>query len=217
MMKIYNQLRAVPAEAQKTIQAGKLKGFTDINPMWRIKTLTEVFGPCGKGWWTDNVKMWTEMAGGEEAAFVSLNLYVVIDGEDSAPIFGIGGSKLSGRGVGDGINDEAFKMAYTDALGIACKALGMAADIYFSKDSKDNITKYTAPAPVAGPAPSPVAAYQPVDEDLYWQIIKKVANGEKGKNGEDLRQWWITKTHADKRAVQIFDNNVKAAAQGGAQ
>lgn len=187
-----------------------MKGFTDINPMWRIKTLTEVFGPCGSGWWTNDVKMWTESAGGEVAAFVSLNLYVLINGEESAPIFGIGGSKLSGKGVGDGINDEAFKMAYTDALGIACKALGMAADIYFSKDSRDNVTKYTAPA-----TPAPAPAYQPVDEDLYWQIVKKVANGEKGKNGEDLRQWWINKTHADKRAVKIFDSNV--AAQGGAE
>ena len=44
-LELYNKGRAVPEEAKKTIQAGKLKGFTDINPMWRIKTLTEMFGP----------------------------------------------------------------------------------------------------------------------------------------------------------------------------
>ena len=48
---LYNALRVVPQTAQKEIQAGKLKGFTDINPMWRIKKLTELFGPCGFGWW----------------------------------------------------------------------------------------------------------------------------------------------------------------------
>ena len=28
------------------------------------------------------------------------------------------------------LDDEAFKKAYTDALGVACKALGFDADIY---------------------------------------------------------------------------------------
>ena len=49
-LEIYNSLRQVPQNAQKPIQAGRLKGMTDINPMWRIKALTEQFGPCGIGW-----------------------------------------------------------------------------------------------------------------------------------------------------------------------
>ena len=39
------------------------------------------------------------------------------------------------------MSDEAFKMAYTDALSVCCKMLGFAADIYFEKDR----TKYDAP------------------------------------------------------------------------
>ena len=50
-MELYELGREVPNEAKKTITAGRLKGFTDINPMWRIKALTEQFGPCGIGWW----------------------------------------------------------------------------------------------------------------------------------------------------------------------
>ena len=50
-MKIYEQARKVPDEAKKSITAGRLKGFTDVNPMYRIKRLTEMFGPCGIGWW----------------------------------------------------------------------------------------------------------------------------------------------------------------------
>lgn len=46
---IYNVVRSVPSEAQKPILAGRLKGMTDVNPMWRIKTLTELFGACGFG------------------------------------------------------------------------------------------------------------------------------------------------------------------------
>ena len=48
---IYENVRRVPNTAQRKIEAGRLKGKTDINPMWRIKKLTEQFGPCGKGWY----------------------------------------------------------------------------------------------------------------------------------------------------------------------
>ena len=50
-MDLYNVLRDVPNIAKKAITAGRLKGMTDINPMYRIKALTEEFGPCGIGWW----------------------------------------------------------------------------------------------------------------------------------------------------------------------
>lgn len=36
-------------------------------------------------------------------------------------------------------SDEAYKMAYTDAISVACKSLGMAADVYYANDC----TKYT--------------------------------------------------------------------------
>ena len=48
-LSLYNRLRNVPGDAQKKITAGRLKGMTNINPMWRIKALTEQFGPCGIG------------------------------------------------------------------------------------------------------------------------------------------------------------------------
>ena len=49
-LSIYERMRSVPAEAKKAIEAGRLKGKSDINPMWRIKKLTAVFGPVGFGW-----------------------------------------------------------------------------------------------------------------------------------------------------------------------
>lgn len=146
---IYNRVRQVPAEAQKTIGAGKLKGFTDINPMWRIKMLTDVFGPCGFGWYLESEEHWEEEIGNEIGAFCKVYLRVKHPetGEWSAPIIGIGGSKLAGKGVGDGLNDEAYKMAFSDALSVACKNLGVAADIYYAKDrTKYNGYVETSPA-----------------------------------------------------------------------
>ena len=50
-LELYTKVRELPKDAQRAITAGRLKGFTDINPMWRVKCLTEQFGPCGLGWY----------------------------------------------------------------------------------------------------------------------------------------------------------------------
>ena len=47
---IYEKAREVPKTALKQIYGGRLKGMSDINPMFRIKRITEIFGPCGFGW-----------------------------------------------------------------------------------------------------------------------------------------------------------------------
>lgn len=140
-LEIYNKVRQVPERAQKPIRAGRLKGMTDINPMWRIKVLTDQFGPCGFGWYYEVKDHWieTSMSNDEITANVLISLYIKHDGEWSAPIQGIGGSKLVAQEKkGLYVNDECFKMALTDAISVACKALGVGADIYWSKDN----TKY---------------------------------------------------------------------------
>ena len=145
-LKIYEQVRSVPAEAKKNIGGGRLKGMTDINPMWRIKKLTEVFGVCGIGWKYEIVNKWVEtaMAKDEITANVEIKLYIKDEaGEWSDPIPGIGGSMLvASEQKGLYVNDECYKMALTDAISVACKALGMGADVYWEKDTtKYNDTK----------------------------------------------------------------------------
>ena len=44
-MTLYNAVRTPPPEALKAITGGRLKGMTDINPMWRIKTMTAALPP----------------------------------------------------------------------------------------------------------------------------------------------------------------------------
>lgn len=139
-LKLYNAVRSVPENAKKRITGGRLSGMTDINPMWRIKTLTEQFGICGMGWkYVITDKRLEQGANGEIAAFVDIDLYIKIDGEWSEPIPGTGGSMFVAKERnGMYTSDECFKMALTDALSVACKALGFAADVYFEKDR----TKY---------------------------------------------------------------------------
>ena len=139
-LEIYNWVRKVPQEAQKTIGGGRLKGMTDINPMWRIKTLTEVFGPAGIGWYYKITEKRLEPGANDEiAAFVDIELYVKHGDEWSAPIVGTGGAMFVAKEKsGPYTSDECYKMALTDAISVACKAIGMGADVYWQKDR----TKY---------------------------------------------------------------------------
>ena len=141
-LEIYEKVREVPIEAQKQITGGRLKGKTDINPMWRIKKLTELFGVCGIGWTTKILNKWTENGANDEiATFVEIELKVKVDGQWSEGIIGIGGSALVAKEKNAlYTNDECYKMAYTDAISVACKALGFGADIYWDSDK----TKYTS-------------------------------------------------------------------------
>lgn len=139
-LELYNKVRNVPQKAQKEIKGGRLKGMTDINPMWRIKTLTEQFGICGIGWKTEIVNKWLDNgANGEIIANVEIKLYVKIQEQWSDGIPGIGGSKFTSKESNSiYTDDECYKKAYTDACSVACKNLGIGADVYFEKDR----TKY---------------------------------------------------------------------------
>ncbi len=133
-LEIYNKVASVPKEAQKTITAGRIKGMTDINPMWRIKTLTETFGVCGFGWkYIITDKRIVEGADGVVCAFVDIDLFVKVGNEWSEAIQGTGGSSfVAVERNGLYTSDECFKMALTDAISVACKALGIGADVYWA-------------------------------------------------------------------------------------
>lgn len=212
---IYLRAAEVPAEAQKEITAGKLKGKTDINPMWRIKTLTEIFGPCGIGWYTKILERWTERDANESAAWVRIEMFVKFPStnEWSAPIEGIGGSKQCGKGQGDGINDEAFKMAETDAISVACKKLGFGANIYWTNDRTKHSQveeSQTAKKPVTA-APKKSATAAPVrkaDAEPDTKALEDLAladalrDVDEAKNAKELTEAWD-------RWKQAFGSNEK--------
>lgn len=135
----YEAMRRPPKTALREIQAGDLKGKTDINPQWRYEIMDQTFGACGVGWKYEVVKLWdVPCADGTVLAFAQVNVYTKNGTEWSDPIPGIGGNTLvdmvKGYTQGDPKrakpNDEGYKMAVTDALSVALKMLGVAADIY---------------------------------------------------------------------------------------
>lgn len=162
MTDLYERFRAVPDTAKREIVAGRLKGKTDINPMWRIKALTEAFGPCGIGWKYKIIREWLEPgANGEIAAFIDIELFYKLDGEWSEAIPGTGGSAfVTKERNGLYTSDECYKMALTDAISVACKALGIGADVYWQADS----TKYTA------------REESPEESSIRAEIVARVGN-----------------------------------------
>ena len=157
-MIFYDYGRSVPEVAMKPISAGRLKGRSDINPMWRIKTLTEMFGPCGIGWWYEIIdkRLEHDPISRQTAAFVEIKLFYIDpeSGKESHGIPGLGGSSfVAQERTGAYMSDECEKMALTDAISVAAKALGIAADVYFAKDR----TKYDTPQPKEPEASKPEA------------------------------------------------------------
>jgi len=132
MMERWNTLAIPPAEALKEIKGGRMSGKTDINPQWRYKAMTEVYGECGVGWKWEIVDLWT-LPGSEEQTmcFARVNVYTKQNEDWSDPIPGVGGSMLiEMERNGLHTSDEGFKMAVTDALSVALKFLGVASKVY---------------------------------------------------------------------------------------
>lgn len=197
-LEIYNAVRKVPQEAQKPIMGGRLKGKTDINPMWRIKTLTEQFGVVGFGWYTETLSQWIEKSdNGEVAAFCNINLYIRQGDEWSKPIFGTGGAMLVEiEKSGAHTEDEAFKKAYTDAISVACKAIGIGADVYWASDrTKYQTSEPSAPAqpsaqpkPKAQPQPQPAPKPKPQAPAENPNLIVALQEVKEAKTVDDLSE-----------------------------
>lgn len=210
-MQIYNRARTVPGDAKKPIQAGRLKGMTDINPMYRIKRLTEIFGPCGVGWWYEitDKRIIDDPITNQRAAFVDILLFYIdpFSGEPSNGIPGTGGAAfVSQERNGAYLSDECFKMALTDALSVVCKALGVAADVYWEKDQ----TKYTTPnEPGNAPKASPQLA-----TEAQKQALRDVINLEQlAACNKMYGEGWPTMTAA--QCAAMYNKATKGAANGG--
>jgi len=203
-LKIWTAVVQPPPWALKTIGGGRLKGKTDINPQWRYHAMTELFGPCGKGWWYTIDRQWLEPGPTEEvAAFVNITLYTE---ECDKGIPATGGSMFVAQEKnGLYVSDEAYKMALTDALSVALKYLGVAAKIYYGAEA----TKYSAvgdagagtkkQAPPDAPARNaPTETEALVDEsrkfDIAWLGVMEDIGEDDADNIAALKRHFIKTT-----------------------
>jgi len=150
-LKVWNAVKQPPPEVLREIKGGRLKGKTDISPQWRYRVMTETFGVCGFGWKYTVDRLWTEPGSFDQVlAFAQVSVYVKVDDKWSDAIPGQGGSMLIEKeSSGLYSSDEGYKMAITDALSVAFKVLGVAADVYMGMwdgtkyaNSTPNLTPY---------------------------------------------------------------------------
>lgn len=180
-LELWNKFRAVPDTAKKAISGGRLNGKTDINPMWRIKSLTEQFGPCGFGWkYVIKSQKLETGANDEIAAFVDIDLFIFDPAVGwSEPIPGTGGSMFVAKEkAGPYTSDECYKMALTDALSVACKALGIGADVYWEKDASKYDRAPETPAKAAQPAQKQESVKPTLTADQRTEIGKLCVTDE---------------------------------------
>ena len=153
-----------PSATKGFTRNGGFKG-TAIKPVWTALRMTEHFGPCGIGWGMDKPEFCTEWVADELFVFCTVGLWYV-DGEQRGVVWGVGGDQVSTKSSsGVRTSDEAFKKAYTDAMGNAMKQLGVAADVHMglfddNKYVEDTAQEYQAakreePQQPAAPPPPP--------------------------------------------------------------
>lgn len=151
---VWNKVSQAPSHFLKEIKFGYLKGKSDISPQWRLMAMTQAYGQVGHGWTYRIVRLWSEAAAdGNVMAFAEVAVKTKVDGEWGEEFWGIGGSTIVDKNKnGIQANDEGYKKATTDALGVAFKAVGVAADVYLgnfdgSKYLYDYSAAYNEPVP----------------------------------------------------------------------
>ena len=175
-MEVYDRLAVVPEDARKPIEFGALKGKSDINPQYRIEAMTKEFGLCGIGWKFDILKTETiNCPDGQVMIFMTIAAQVKDGDEWSAPAVGYGGDFIIKLEKGQlKPNDEAYKMAETDALGNALKYFGVAASVYRGmydskhgrrdEQARNEANQPATKNPAPKPAPKPTNQAKPADK-----------------------------------------------------
>jgi hypothetical protein len=128
-----------PDHTKKFARAGGFKG-TAIKPIYTVQKMTEQFGPAGKGWGVGQPSFTTVPGNdGQIAVYCTVELWWRENETMHGSVFGVGGDMVVVKQQsGLRTDDEAFKKAFTDALGNAMKHLGMSADVHMGlfDDSK---------------------------------------------------------------------------------
>ena len=179
--------RTDPKHTKSFTRAGGFKG-TATKPIWIEYRLTEHFGPCGIGWGCDEPAFTIVPAGEEMLVYCTLRCWYIDEpGGKPATLYGVGGDKvLVKRQSGVVTDDEAYKKAFTDALGNAFKHIGSGADVHMGlfDDSKyvSEMRREFAEEPVTAsvPSPAPVARLPNPEEPPVISEERAIL----------LREWW---------------------------
>ena len=116
-----------PKESTKNYNKKGFKG-TDINAQYRMRCMTEMFGPIGIGWGYEIKERWREESNGSLFAYVLLQIWY-----KPAKMERTFTGEIIGGTEGNFNPDEIWKSCITDALGKCMAQLGIGADVYMGE------------------------------------------------------------------------------------
>lgn len=121
---LWNKLCTTPPEVTSPYTSVNGVELTAVDPIYRAKKMTEVFGPAGMGWGWEVVREWDMECGGYRYVYAKVQVWY-LDSDSTLRYVGpqIGGSPCTDPA-------EAFKSAVTDGIGKCLSMLGLAADVY---------------------------------------------------------------------------------------
>jgi hypothetical protein len=216
-LKHWTAMARPPVSALKQIKGGRLQGMTDVNPQWRYEAMTAQFGMCGVGWRYTVDRLWTEVGiDGEVLGFAQVSVYVKAGDNWSEPVPGVGGNHLvTKEKAGLRNNDECWKMAVTDALSVALKMLGVAADIYAGRwDGSKYAASEQEPEKKATPQPKAPAGFDDWLADLESVAVEGTAALESAwkKSKPDFRKHLMDTNKGKWEAIKVKAAQVKTVA-----
>lgn len=167
-----------PAHTKGFSRAGGFKG-TAIKPMYIQRRLTEQFGPCGEGWGMGEPSFQVVQGDGEILVYCTVSCWHT---DPKNVLWGVGGDKVTTKRQNGPFNDdEAFKKAFTDAVGNAFKSIGIGADVHMGLFDDD---KYVT---AAREDFRQQAAQQP--EELTSQQLDALAKIDECDTLQRLKVW----------------------------
>ena len=128
-------------EQHKTTPAGSPSDPAGTPPLSPIPQLTELFGPCGVGWWYEipRREIYTDPATCQKGAFLDIRLFYIDPdtGKTSQPIPATGGAALTGsNGI---LSPDCYRAALFDALCLAAQTLGIGGKAPVKPKNPNNI------------------------------------------------------------------------------
>jgi hypothetical protein len=200
-----------PSQTKGFKRGGGFTG-TAVKPIYTEQKMTETFGPVGIGWGFSEPKF--QLVPGENKellVYCWLTLWYVHEGVRSGDIPGVGGDKVIGyikpneqynrpeRWEND---DEAFKKAFTDAIGNAMKHLGMSADVHMglfddSKYVREMQEEFAEPARTPSKAPA-----KPTEAPKTF--VQHLSSITSATDEDSLKQAWLA-INADRLNISVGD------------
>lgn len=154
----WDLLSKTPPEVTSKYVTSDGTELTAVDPIYRARKLTEVFGPAGIGWGWEVLKEWREEFGAGSFVFAKVQVWYcdLREGDHIRYV----GPQIGGSPPLD--PSDCYKAAITDAIGKCFSMLGLAADVYSGAHS-----------------PTPAASTNTKLADTLARAVKLHAEGNK--------------------------------------